>query len=443
METDDIFSHLFLCSDCKFSTFSCEDIMKHGCGPELKSAKYCEACNIFVHSPCELDSHARLYHEVCPLVTLHCYSDSEQTSAVTESCEDCFGDKERSFEDLSRSVQEENGINVESVKSQKAEDYDSAICSSLCESKKCHKIPKQIVRSIQNNLSNLRKSDLHQFLLTRLGIQHEMGLSTKCCFVLEQQSFCHTSLNILVGVSKYMISKVCSEYEAGISNFCHGNKGAFYEKDKREIMIAFTHQFAQVFAENLPDRTVLRLPAYLNIKEIFANYKENTPEEKQVKERSFYQIFKECFGDSNRLLSFLPRIIFLPMHTHPVCSECDRINTLRHTAKNESDKFYAESRKRRHMIEIRRKYLNFTYRRELAGRYPNDVLHIGIDDVDQAKIWSPYQRVNTKETTGLLRLNNHLTGVIVTNGNLIKGRSYICYANNDQFPNDSNKVKFQ
>ena len=497
---EDIFSVMFLCGSCCYSTLLSEVIIEHSCNSYLRKEKYCEDCDVVINSAVELDSHCKFYHKSSPLISLkslpasvhsscevniinlatvnkratkylvHCPEDigtmkdkgklvnvAEETdkgiepfqswamlsskkarevkvplgNVVEENCENTFGDIERFENVISNPGQAEGVGNLESLPIVS----DSNICSSLCQNKQCHIISKQVLNNIQSKLRQLRKSELHQFLLTRLEMQHELGLSTECCFVLEQQIFCHKSLNILVGVTSYMIHTVCSEYEAGKSIVCHGNKGAIYGKDKRDVMISFTQQFAQ-----LPDRTVLRLPAYLNIREIFVNYKETIAEERQVKERSFYQIFKESFGDSSRLLSFLPRIVFLPMHTHPVCTECDRINTMRQKAKNESEKLYAESRKRRHMLEIRRKYLNFTYRRELAVRYPNDVLHIGIDDVDQAKIWSPYQRVNTKEATGLLRLNNHLTGVIVTSGGLPKGRSYICYANNDQFPNDSNKT---
>ena len=64
----------------------------------------------------------------------------------------------------------------------------------------------------------------------------------------------------------------------------------------------------------------------------------------------------------------------------------------------------------------------------------------GIDDVDQSKIYSPFSPTITKDTSGLLRLNNHLTGVIITNGGFASDRCILAYLNSDQFPQDSNKT---
>ena len=64
----------------------------------------------------------------------------------------------------------------------------------------------------------------------------------------------------------------------------------------------------------------------------------------------------------------------------------------------------------------------------------------GIDDVDQSKIYSPFSPTITKDTSGLLRLNNHLTGAIITNGSLPNDTCFLAYLNNDQFPQDSNKT---
>ena len=64
----------------------------------------------------------------------------------------------------------------------------------------------------------------------------------------------------------------------------------------------------------------------------------------------------------------------------------------------------------------------------------------GIDDVDQSKIYSPFSPTITKDTSDLLRLNNHLTGVIITNGGFASDRCIIAYLNSDQYPQDSNKT---
>ena len=129
----------------------------------------------------------------------------------------------------------------------------------------------------------------------------------------------------------------------------------------------------------MPDRIVLRLPHYLNIKEIYCYYKSSVPVHLQLVERTFYDVFKTSFGDASRLDDFLPRIIFLPSNTHPMCNECYRITNLRKTVKTESEMIYALSCKKTHLLRVRRMYLQFCYRRELAIRFPSDYLHIGMN----------------------------------------------------------------
>ena len=109
-------------------------------------------------------------------------------------------------------------------------------------------------------------------------------------------------------------------------------------------------------------------------------------------------------------------------------------------AKNESETIYASTRKKKHMQEIKQKYLQFCDRRELAVRFPEDYLHLSLDDIDQTKIKTPSAIQNTKNCSGMLKLDNHCTGVIVTNGKFTGDRRVYAYLNSNQFPQDSNKT---
>ena len=109
-------------------------------------------------------------------------------------------------------------------------------------------------------------------------------------------------------------------------------------------------------------------------------------------------------------------------------------------AKNESDILYANERKRKHLLEMREKFLQFCDRREQAVRYPDDFLHLNLDDIEQSKMKTPYAVQKTKECSGMLRLDNHCTGVIVTNGKFVSDRCLFAYLNNNQFCQDSNKT---
>ena len=280
-------------------------------------------------------------------------------------------------EKLRNTMDEVFGVMSDEQKDEQTTMSDS-MCSSDCANKTCVSSDSSVsITLTRERINSLSTSQLHQFLLSRLNIQAEMGLDSLKCFVFEKKHFCHKSVRILFGVSKYMIETCIKEHLAGQTFNIHGNKGSFYYSRNRDFAISFILDFAKMHAENLPDREVLRLPHYLNIKELFCYYKDNMSPQNQVKERNFYDIMKNYFCDVSRLDVGLPRITFMPANTHPQCSECYQINNLKKKAKNESDLMYALSRKKQHLLKVRRQYLQFCYRREMAIRFPADYLHIG------------------------------------------------------------------
>ena len=301
------------------------------------------------------------------------------------------------------------------------------ICSENCEDKLCYKRTQSDLKDIRGSISALSKSELHNFLLGRLKLQREIGFGCVGSFRLGKFDFCENGLHDRLGISKYMISTVIKEYSKDQEIHVHGNKGLMYDSHKKDRAISFITHFAQVHSENLPDRSCLRLPSYLTVKAVYNHYCEGVTDSERVAERTFYNIFQKCFSEPNRNLQFLPRVTFLAAHTHPVCNECAVISDLRKSAKSESDGVYAESRKRSHMLDIRRRFLKFTYRRELTVRYPASYLHINLDDMDQAKLLSPFTLRNTKQTSGMLRLNNHMTGVMVHNGSFANDHINMLY----------------
>ena len=275
---------------------------------------------------------------------------------------------------------------------------------------------------------------MHNFLLCQLNMQHEMGMDYQNSFVLEKIPFCHNSVTSFFQVSEYLVKTVLKEHNSGQISYYHKNKGSFYHSEKRDTAISFIKNFARCHCENLPDREIMRLPSYMNIATIHAEYLENVPAALQLKARSFSHVFQTVFGDVYREQVGQPRITFSPRHSHPICTECDKISCLCKNAKTESDRNYAEKRKRSHMQEIRQKYLQCSDRKELSRRFPDDYLHLSFDDIDQSKIKSPYQLQITKECSGILKLNNHCTGMIVHNGKFVNDRVVLAYLNNNQFP---------
>ena len=286
----------------------------------------------------------------------------------------------------------------------------------------------------------MNKSSLHNFLLETLNKQESFGLDSYCSFIFNKITFCHSAAVSLFGISEYMIKTVLKEHKCGKTMFVHNNNGSFYLSERRDRAISFIEQYAKIHCENMPDRSVMRLPSYMNINMVYLNYVDSVPKELLLEKRSFYRVFNTIFGAVHRIPLDKQRITFLPKHTHPVCSECARIQDLCNGAKLESDRIYAEQRKKSHLLEIRKKFLKSCERKELAIRFPESYLYIMMDDIDQMKIKSPFVLKNTKECSGMLRLNNHCTGVLVYNGKIENDRHVLAYVNNDQFPQDSNKT---
>ena len=139
----------------------------------------------------------------------------------------------------------------------------------------------------------------------------------------------------------------------GKTRFVHNNNGSFYLSERRDRAISFIEQYAKIHCENMPDRSVMRLPSYMNINMVYLNYVDSVPKELLLEKRSFYRVFNTIFGAVHRIPLDKQRITFLPKHTHPVCSECARIQDLCNGARLESDRIYAEQRKKSHLIEIR------------------------------------------------------------------------------------------
>ena len=383
----------FQCSNCNFSSFSAQDFVsrRHSCNSFTFNIFQC-SCSEVLTTSSELENHAKEH-------------------------------RRNDFHLLFSPIKDH-----------------SLLCSKDCIEKMCFSTSSKKLEDISSMIKSKSKSQLHQFLLETLNHQSDMGLCTNSFVVLGKIKFCHNSIQSIFGISKYLLNTVLKEFEGGQRKYCHGNHGNDYMKPKRDSAIAFIHHFALVHCENLPDKSVLQMPSYMTIQTIYENYKEATLLHMQEGEREFYKIFHSYFGGPQRLNDFLPRVVFLPKSTHPICNECATISDLRKKASSTEEENYAVSRKRFHLVEIRRKYLNFTYRRDLPLRLPDEYLHIGLDDMDQEKIKSPKLLRNTKESSGMLKLNNHLTGVIVTNSKFVNDKLHYVYMNNDQFCQGSNKT---
>ena len=374
------------------------------------------------------------FHDFMNSKIHHCISDYEGLR-----CETCL-ERVRNVEDLSKHVVEHEKCVLFFVPVKPLLNLNQDLCSSTCPEKTCFKTSKSRLDEIQDELTSMKKSELHDFLLVRLQSQKELGLDSKNTFVFKSEVFCHISAISLLGLSRYMVSQVVKEHNSGKTRFVHGNSGNLYISCKRSKAVAFILNFVRTHCENLPDKEVMRLPSYLNVNEIYKNYTETVPKMLQLKERSFYHVFKIHFKDVSRLPVGLPRVTFMAKHSHPVCVECDQVNTLCKVAKNESDIIYANERKKKHMLEMKEKFLQFCDRREQAVRFPEDFLHLNLDDIDQTKMKTPYALQKTKDCSGMLRLDNHCCGVIVTNGKFINDRCLFAYLNNNQFCQDSNKT---
>ena len=171
-------------------------------------------------------------------------------------------------EKLRKTMDEVFGVPSVEKKDEQITVNEEGMCSSDCPNKTCFSSSVSITLT-RERINRLSTSELHQFLLSRLNTQAEMGLDSLKCFVFQKIQYCHKSVRVLFGISKYMIETCIEEHLAGQTFNIHGNKGSFYSCQNRDLAISFILNFAKMHAENMPDREVLRLPHYLNIRELF------------------------------------------------------------------------------------------------------------------------------------------------------------------------------
>ena len=171
-------------------------------------------------------------------------------------------------EKLRKTMDEVFGVPSVEKKDEQITVNEEGMCSSDCPNKTCFSSSVSITLT-RERINRLSTSELHQFLLSRLNTQAEMGLDSLKCFVFQKIQYCHKSVRVLFGISKYMIETCIKDHLAGKTFNIHGNKGSFYSCQNRDLAISFILNFAKMHAENMPDREVLRLPHYLNIRELF------------------------------------------------------------------------------------------------------------------------------------------------------------------------------
>ena len=158
--------------------------------------------------------------------------------------------------------------------------------------KKCGNIPPLVVDEVSNKLTNLSPTKLYNFLLERLSLQKEMEFTSPSSeFIISGYRFCLGRMQSYFGTSDYLLKTVAKEHLDGITTFKHGNKGKLYRRHRRDTAVAFIHLFAEIHSENMPDRSCLRLPSYLNIKTLYGIYFESikVPQDK-LGEREFYYV---------------------------------------------------------------------------------------------------------------------------------------------------------
>jgi len=147
----------------------------------------------------------------------------------------------------------------------------------------------------------MNKSSLHNFLLETLNKQESLGLDSYCSFIFNKITFCHSAAVSLFGISEYMIKTVLKEHKCGKTTFVHNNNGSFYLSERRDRAISFIEQYAKIHCENMPDRSVMRLPSYMNINMVYLNYVDSVPKDLLLEKRSFYRVFNTIFGAVHRI----------------------------------------------------------------------------------------------------------------------------------------------
>ena len=94
------------------------------------------------------------------------------------------------------------------------DDSRKRMCSDSCSSLNCFSLPFNIIDEIKRKLGNMKKSELHSFLLENLKTQKDLGLEEEK-FIINKHSFCPDSVIHLLGFSQYLVKTVVKEVKDG------------------------------------------------------------------------------------------------------------------------------------------------------------------------------------------------------------------------------------
>ena len=311
----------------------------------------------------------------------------------------------------------------------------SKFCNQRCNDKALSISDEEVSKLkilLKGKSSVLTKNNLRMYLKATA-----LSRSGKHLLFFCNQMFCVRAFSVLAGVSAYIIMVVIKDLERG--------RQVNYEKNstsrfniKKVNAIGYILEYCDTAAQFAPDEEMLILPKIITKSGLYNRYLRECGEP-HVSLSTFYNLFDEVFGPRRKETKY-PHIRFSKYSTHSKCNTCTELLKDREVIKTVQDKKELELKTEAHIKKYRGAREVITRKLQQAISFPQDVIAISIDDMDNSKSLIPKIIEPGKALCQMLKLDSKITGVIVTSGKYECNRKIKFYVNHAQFPQDPNKV---
>lgn len=262
-------------------------------------------------------------------------------------------------------------------------------CSPSC-SNDCHKVVKawseKAMKIVKDSFSSKNILSVKNQMISHLEYQGIVGSPTDS-YILQGHAFCLNYLSHLTGHSVYLLKGVLKDYWRGVKRYEHGNKGILKIPTTATMgFICWFKSFLALYGQSAPDSQIIVLSYWLKGKVLFKLYQEEAPAP-HVKLTTFYSHLKTYFGPK-RIDQTLPCHRISKYSSHSVCDICVNINQNRKLCKTEAELSMTKALMNQHKIDFGMARKTVESLRQLSIDFPNDVLFLQLDGMDNSKAGS-------------------------------------------------------
>ena len=293
---------------------------------------------------------------------------------------------------------------------------------------------REVIKVLLSDKNNVEKKNE---LLTQLRSQQRSGLPVSG-FVLCGLYLCPKSFSTQCELSANIIKSVMDAFSTGLIKFEHGNAGGSRQSALTVNFICWMKHFISLYGQDAPDESVIVLPSFLTIKDLFEIYSSEA-EKPLIQQSTFYKQLKNIFG-KKRKDKTLPCVRISAYSTHSRCDQCLALLTLQRSSKTEDELAFAKALKFKHRQCYSKSRESIENTRSLALSHPDSHLFCQLDDMDNQKSYIPRILEPGKKTSKIFKLPSKITGTIMYSSYYPLNRKINFFVNHNNFEQSGSKV---